>query len=73
MTSKEEVMEALKGVIDPHLGVNIVDMGFIYDVEIGDKIKVKMSLTTPGCPMATVLLKQAKEAIGSFYRSANGW
>jgi metal-sulfur cluster biosynthetic enzyme len=46
------LMNALRQVIDPELGVNIVDLGLIYDIEIaGSEIKVVMTVTTPGCPM----------------------
>jgi len=46
------IREALRQVIDPELGCNIIDLGLIYSVEIaGSKILVKMTLTTAGCPM----------------------
>lgn len=46
------VHQALQQVIDPELGCNIVDLGLIYDVRIdGARVTVKMTLTTPGCPM----------------------
>jgi metal-sulfur cluster biosynthetic enzyme len=50
--SNAEAMEALKAVIDPELGCNIVDLGLIYGIEIvGSRITVLLTLTTPGCPM----------------------
>lgn len=50
--SKESIIELLKTVYDPELGVNIVDLGLIYDLQIEeDQVKITMTMTTPGCPM----------------------
>lgn len=51
---KEQVIAALKTVYDPEIPVNIHDLGLIYDVAIDEKnhVWVKMTLTTPGCPVA---------------------
>jgi metal-sulfur cluster biosynthetic enzyme len=51
--TEDLVNAALKAVIDPELGVNIVDLGLIYRVDIGGdgRIAITMTLTTPGCPM----------------------
>lgn len=51
---EEQIIQALKGVYDPEIPVNIYDLGLIYDLEI-DKagtVKIRMTLTTPGCPVA---------------------
>ena len=46
------ILETLRQVIDPELGCNIVDLGLVYGVTItGGKVTVKLTLTTPGCPM----------------------
>ncbi|MBI2058503.1 MAG: DUF59 domain-containing protein [Nitrospirae bacterium] len=58
MPTKEEVMESLKGVYDPEIPVNIVDLGLIYDVALigeGSEVNVKMTMTTQGCPAAQML------------------
>jgi metal-sulfur cluster biosynthetic enzyme len=60
-----QVLEALKQVVDPELGINLVDLGLIYDVAIaGTGVRVKMTLTTPGCPMHDSLVKGAERALG---------
>lgn len=49
--TEERVKEALKDVIDPELGYNIVDLGLIYGVTINDNtVEIVMTMTTPGCP-----------------------
>jgi len=64
MVSKEEVISALKECYDPELGINIVDLGFIYDVKIENgKVKIKMTLTTPGCPMHAFFVHTVKEKV----------
>lgn len=50
--TEEEIREELKQVIDPELGINIVDLGLIYGIENNDgHVHIDMTLTTPGCPM----------------------
>ena len=51
---KSEIVESLKTIHDPELPVNIYDLGLIYDIRLIDKndLKIKMSLTAPGCPVA---------------------
>ncbi len=64
MIDKEKVREALKEVIDPEIGINIVDLGLVYDIQIiEDSVYVKMTLTVPGCPLGNFILTQAKEKI----------
>lgn len=59
----DQVREALRQVIDPELGYNIVDLGLIYDVaaEDGD-VRIAMTTTTPGCPATSYLQNGAREA-----------
>lgn len=66
MINKKDVYKKLETVIDPELGVDIVKLGFIYEVDISEnKIKVLMTLTTPGCPLAGVIDKMVREAVAS--------
>ncbi len=49
-------MLALKNVIDPELGINIVDLGLIYEIKINETaVEIEMTLTSPGCPLAPVI------------------
>lgn len=65
MITKEIVMDKLRGVMDPELHINIVDLGLIYNVVIEkNEITVTMTLTTPGCPLAPVIDKLIKKALG---------
>jgi len=60
----EQVLEVLKEVHDPEIGVNVVDLGLIYDVAIQDgQVHVKMTLTAPGCPMHDTIARAAEMAI----------
>ena len=53
MTLREQISEALYDVLDPELGINIVDLGLVYGIDIDEdkNVVVTMTLTTPGCPM----------------------
>jgi metal-sulfur cluster biosynthetic enzyme len=62
--TEQIVLDALRQVIDPELGCNIVDLGLIYGVEIVDgKVRVIMTLTTPGCPMHETISQGAQIAL----------
>lgn len=64
MIKKSQVMQSLRTVMDPELHISIVDLGLIYAVNIvGQKIKILMTLTTPGCPLAPVIDRMVKEAV----------
>ena len=59
--TKEEVMEALKDVFDPEIPVNVVDLGLVYDCDVQDgDVKIKMTLTFPGCGMGPYIAQQAE-------------
>ncbi|KKS62849.1 MAG: hypothetical protein UV29_C0009G0004 [Candidatus Collierbacteria bacterium GW2011_GWD2_42_50] len=61
---EDKIREALKSVIDPELGVSIVDLGLIYDVRYeGGVAEIEMTLTSPGCPLAPVIDKKIKDAL----------
>ncbi|HAO5684473.1 TPA: metal-sulfur cluster assembly factor [Listeria monocytogenes] len=62
---KENLMGALEKVIDPELGIDIVNIGLVYDVELDDDglCTVSMTLTTMGCPLAGILTEQVQMAL----------
>lgn len=64
MSADEMVREALREVIDPEIGVNIVDLGMVYDVAIEDRAAtITMTLTTPMCPLSEYIDQAVKEAL----------
>ena len=66
MATEEEITEALKDVYDPEIGVNIVDLGLVYNTEVDDgKVDVEMTLTSMGCPAGPILIQQIEEAVAS--------
>ena len=64
MNLKEKVISEIKKIYDPEIPVNIYELGLIYDISIKDKnVSVKMTLTTPNCPVAESLPKEVKDSI----------
>ena len=62
--TEDFVREALSTVVDPEAGMNVVDLGLVYGIDITDeRIHVRMTMTTPACPMGDMILDSAHEAI----------
>ena len=61
----EEVLEALRDVVDPELGINVVDLGLVYGVDLSaDRVAtIDMTLTSAACPLTDVIEDQAREAL----------
>jgi len=61
MITAEQAREALKQIEDPEIGLNIVDLGLVYDVDVeGSTVNVRMTLTSPGCPVGPQILNGSK-------------
>ena len=64
MSKKDQIIEEISKIYDPEIPVNIYELGLIYDVSIENHdVKVKMTLTTPNCPVAESLPKEVKDSI----------
>ena len=67
MPSKEDVVEALREVEDPELGMDIVELGLFYDAEIaGDDVKVLYTLTSMGCPAGPMIQEDIEQVVNEF-------
>ena len=66
MATEEEIRSAMKQVEDPELGVNVVDLGLLYGVNVGEDgaVILDMTLTSMGCPLTEQILGDARAAVG---------
>ena len=64
MEVKDKIIQEIKKIYDPEVPVNIYELGLIYDIKVdGRKAEIKMTLTTPNCPVAESLPKEVKDSI----------
>ena len=64
MEVKDKIIEEIRKIYDPELPVNIYELGLIYDIQVKDKkAEIKMTLTTPNCPVAESLPKEVKDGV----------
>lgn len=64
MWTAEEILEALKPICDPEIGISVVDLGLIYDIQVdGPNVKIQMTLTSPICPWGPELIDQIKQTV----------
>ena len=61
---QDAALEALRDVIDPEVGLNIVDLGLVYGVEVvGADVHVRLTMTTPACPLGEQIVRDAEERL----------
>ena len=64
MPNEDDVRNALREVLDPETGMNVVDLGLVYGVEITpQRVRVTMTMTTPACPMGDLITDNARESV----------
>ncbi|MBX5464113.1 MAG: metal-sulfur cluster assembly factor [Clostridia bacterium] len=65
LPSEEQILNALRVVNDPELGLNVVDLGLVYGVEVDDQgnVKIRMTLTFPGCPLGAEVTQDVRAAL----------
>ena len=64
MATEPDIREALRQVLDPEIGVNIVDLGLVYRIEVdGARVRIAMTMTSPACPLADYLKELVRSAI----------
>ena len=64
LPSEERLREALCSVDDPEVGMNIVDLGLVYRIDIApDRVRVELTMTTPACPMGELITDNARRAV----------
>ena len=69
--SRLDILEALRLVIDPELGINIVDLGLVYEIHVtGTKVVIDMTLTSAACPLTDVLEEQVAEVLSDLVTSS---
>ena len=60
----DAVREALRGVKDPELNLNIIDLGLVYDVEVDEgNVSIRMTLTSPGCPAGPMIMNDIHKTV----------
>jgi len=67
LKAEDNIWTALEEVIDPEIGVNIVDLGLVYEVSVDDrgKASIEMTLTIPQCPLADEIVNNVKQAVSN--------
>lgn len=73
MPDDDAVREALRQVDDPEAGMNIVDLGLVYGVEVGaDAVRIEMTMTTAACPMTDMIVEQVRDVVAAIVPAGTG-
>ena len=65
------VRDALREVLDPEVGINILDLGLVYGIEIeGSQVRVQITLTSAGCPMGESLIEEVEQRLADSFPSS---
>ena len=68
MNIEDNVMESLRSVIDPEIGINIVDLGLVYTIDIHpESIQVGITMTSPTCPLHAMITRNAEQVLEVFF------
>lgn len=69
---EQQIREALLGVIDPEVGINIVDLGLVYGIHIdGPRVRVTMTMTSPACPLSEKIKRDINDRLMEHCRCIN--
>jgi metal-sulfur cluster biosynthetic enzyme len=64
VVGRDEILDALRDVIDPEIGINVVDLGLVYEADATDgDVRVVMTMTTPACPLGESMAEEARASI----------
>ena len=73
MPDDDAVREALRQVDDPEAGMNIVDLGLVYGVDVGaDAVRIEMTMTTAACPMTDMIVEQVRDVVAAIVPAGTG-
>jgi metal-sulfur cluster biosynthetic enzyme len=72
MASREEIVEALKTVVDPELFIDIWTLGLVYDItKVDNEVNIKMTFTSPACPAGPYLVEEVRKKVGALQEVEN--
>ncbi len=66
MPDEEALREALRSVDDPEVGMNIVDLGLVYRIDVApERVHIELTMTTPACPLGDLITREVERAAGA--------